>query len=179
MLALGPLRADLVETYWRWENDPVVMIGYGRQVPESLEARRAGLEQQLHGDQAHFTVYDLVGPEPRPVGLTSLSIDHAGRTAELFICLGAEGRGRGIAVEATRLTLDYGFHVTGLRSIHLTVLAPNEAGIRAYQKAGFRLIGRRRNSGMWAGAICDEVLMDAIPGDLTGPSVVRDLIAGR
>lgn len=155
------------------------MVGYGRQTPESLEARRAGLEQQLRGDQAHFTVYDLTGSEPRPVGLTSLSIDHAGRTAEFFICLGTEGRGRGLAVEATRLTTDYGFHITGLRNIYLTVLAPNEAGIRAYEKAGFRLIGRRRNSGMWAGSICDEVLMDAIPEDLTGSSAARDLIFGR
>ena len=143
----------------------------------TLEARRAGLEQQLHGDQAHFTVYYLVDSEPMPVGLTSLSIDHAGRTAEFFICLGAEGRGRGLAVEATRLTLDYGFHITGLRNIHLAVLAPNEAAIRAYQKAGFRLIGRRRNSGMWAGTVCDEVLMDAVPGDLTG-SAVGDLVSG-
>lgn len=34
---IGPLRADLVPTYWEWENDPGAILGYGRQVPDSLE----------------------------------------------------------------------------------------------------------------------------------------------
>ncbi|MFE5591188.1 hypothetical protein [Streptomyces sp. NPDC056549] len=44
---LGPYRADLVETYWEWEQDPTLVIGYGRQTPESLEARTEGVQHQL------------------------------------------------------------------------------------------------------------------------------------
>lgn len=48
-VALGPTHAELLEEYWRWENDPVTVNGYGRQVPESLETRREGSGYQARG----------------------------------------------------------------------------------------------------------------------------------
>lgn len=173
---LGPYRSDLVPTYWRWEQDPCVLLGYGRQTPESLEARLEGYEHQARGTlhQARFTVYDLTGPTPLPVGTTALVIDHQVRTAEYFILLG-EHRGRGIGGAATLLTLDYAFHITNLRNVWLQVLAANAGAVRAYERAGFRLIGRRRQSGYWLGEPCDEILMDAIPSEFPGPSIVHEL----
>lgn len=172
--ALGPFTSELVVDYWRWEQEPEVIIGYGRQTPESLEARIAGYEAQARSmaNQTRFTVYDLTA-DPRPVGTTALRIDHHVRTAEYVILLGAEGRGRGLAHEATLLTLDYGFHITNLRAVWLKVLEHNTAGIRAYEAAGFKPAGRLRNSGYWLGAECDEILMDAVPTEFPGPSAVR------
>jgi RimJ/RimL family protein N-acetyltransferase len=72
--------------------------------------------------------------------------------------------------------VDYGFHITNLRNIWLSVLAPNTAGIRAYERAGFKTMGRRRNSGHWLGAVVDHVFMDVIPADFPGPSLVKDMI---
>jgi len=173
--ALGPFTRDLVEDYWRWEQDPQVIIGYGRQTPESLEARIAGYESQARSmaSQTRFTVYDLTAEGgPRPVGTTALRNDNHVRTAEYVILLGAEGRGRGLAREATLLTLDYGFHITNLRAVWLKVLEHNIAGIRAYGGAGFKPAGRLRRSGYWLGAECDEIIMDTLPDDFPGPSVV-------
>lgn len=99
-------------------------------------------------------------------------IHHRWRNAEFFILLGEDGRGRGLGTEATRLTLDYALHITNLANVHLSVLAPNVAGVRAYERAGFRRIGSRRQSGYWLGGRCDEVLMDAVPIDFPGPSAV-------
>ena len=158
-----------------------MIIGYGRQTPESLESRIEGYTSQARnmGNQERFTVYDLTADGgPRPVGTTALRIDHYVRTAEYVILLGSEGRGRGLASEATRLTLDYGFHITQLRVIWLKVLEHNIAGIRAYQTAGFKEVGRLRRAGYWLGAECDEILMDAIPDDFPGPSAVRNLVEG-
>ncbi|MCG7523440.1 GNAT family N-acetyltransferase [Streptomyces sp. OfavH-34-F] len=173
---LGPYRADLVETYWQWEQDPTLMIGYGRQVPESLEARTEGMRHQLQGSNIRFTVYDLGGPVPVPVGVTTLLPDDAVRTAEFVVMLAREARGRGLGTEATRLTLDYAFHVACLRMVWLKVLAPNAAGITAYERAGFRHAGRLREAGYWLGEVCDEVVMDALARDFTGPSAVRALL---
>ncbi len=53
-----------------------------------------------------------------------------------------------------------------LRGIWLSVLAPNTAALRAYEKAGFQHVGRRRAAGYWDGRHCDEVLMDALPTDI-------------
>lgn len=63
---LGPLRRDLVELYGRRENELRVMAGIGRQTPESLDERTAGLDSRMRHslNQARFTVYDMTGDEP-------------------------------------------------------------------------------------------------------------------
>ncbi|WP_418154784.1 GNAT family N-acetyltransferase [Actinoalloteichus caeruleus] len=175
---LGPFSGDLVDLYWQWEQDPGVLIGYGRQTPDSLENRREGFQHQARGtdDQLRFTVYDMTTNPPTPVGTTAVLIDHHVRTGEFVIQLRPDSRGNGIGTEATRLTLDYAFHITNLRCVHLAVLSPNTAAIRAYEKAGFRKIGERRQSGYWLGQPSNETLMDAIPADFPGPSVVRHIV---
>jgi len=181
-VALGPFTRELVADYWRWEQDPQVIIGYGRQTPESLEARTAGYESQARSmaDQTRFTVYDLTAEGgPRPVGTTALRIDHYVRTAEFVILLGEEGRGRHLAREATLLTLDYGFHITNLRAVWLKVLEHNAAGVRAYERAGFKPVGRLRRSGYWLGAVCDEIIMDALAEEFPGPSAVAAAMKRR
>lgn len=170
---LGPLRADLVSRYWEWENEPGSILGYGRQVPDSLENRTEGYGHQVRSalNQLRFTVYDTQAePGPEPAGLATLLIDHQVRTAEFLILLAPEARGRGLAGEATLLTLDYGFSITALRMIWLKVLEPNTAGIRAYAAAGFKPAGRLRKSGYWLGQSCDELIMDALPEDYPGTS---------
>lgn len=152
-----------------------MIIGYGRQTPESLEARTAGYESQARSmdQQTRFTVYDLTAEDgPRPVGTTALRIDHHVRTAEYVILLGPDGRGRRLAADTTRLTLDYAFHITNLRAVWLKVLEPNTTGIRAYEAAGFKPVGRLRRTGYWLGQECDEIIMDAINTEFVGPSVV-------
>lgn len=175
---LGPYRADLVETYWRWEQDPALLVGYGRQQPESLEARTEGMTQQLRGDNIRFTVYELAGDAAVPVGVATLLPDPAVRTAEYVVMLAPEARGRGLGTAATRLVLDYAFHVTNLRMVWLKVLAPNRPAVRAYEKAGFRTVGALREAGYWLGRVCDEVVMDALAAEFAGPSVVAPLVAG-
>ncbi|MDT3395785.1 GNAT family protein [Streptomyces sp. B1866] len=175
--ALGPYRADLVETYWRWEQDPALLVGYGRQQPESLESRTEGMAHQLRGDNIRFTIYDLSAGEPVPAGVATLLPDESVRTAEYVIMLAPEARGRGLGTQATRLVLDYAFHITNLRMVWLKVLAPNKAGVRAYEKAGFRPVGALRQAGYWLGQVCDEVIMDALATDFAGPSAIAPLMS--
>lgn len=170
---LGPYRSDLVETYWQWEQDPGLLIGYGRQAPESLEARIEGMAAQQLGTNVRFTIYDLAGAEhPVPVGVSTLLPEDAVRTAEFEIMLAAGARGRGLGTAATKLTLDYAFHICALRMVWLKVLEPNQGAIAAYGKAGFRRVGALREGGYWFGQPCDEVLMDALAADFTGPSAI-------
>ncbi|MFF2859030.1 GNAT family N-acetyltransferase [Streptomyces rubiginosohelvolus] len=170
--ALGPYRADLVETYWRWEQDPALLVGYGRQQPVSLEARTEGIAHQLRGGNIRFTVYDLATGTPVPAGVATLLPDSSVRRAEYVVMLAPEARGRGLGTSATRLVLDYAFHVTNLRMVWLKVLAPNKAAVRSYEKAGFRAAGTLREAGYWLGGVCDELLMDALASEFTGPSVI-------
>ncbi|MGI5121636.1 GNAT family N-acetyltransferase [Marinactinospora thermotolerans] len=82
-------------------------------------------------------------------------------------------RGRGIGTEATRLVLDRAFHVANMAFVWLTVREPNVGAIRAYEKAGFKRQGIRRDSNVWLGQRVNEVHMDAVPADLPGPSLVK------
>ena len=176
-VGIGPLRADLVSTYWQWESEPGSIHSYGRQVPDSLENRTEGYGHQARGalNQLRFTIYDL-NDDTAPAGLATLLIDHQVRTAEFIILLAPAARGRRLATEATTLTLDYGFHIAALRMVWLKVLEHNTAGIRTYQNAGFKDAGRLRKSGYWLGEVCDELLMDTVKEDFPAPSTARRMI---
>lgn len=137
------------------------------------------MAHQLRGENIRFTVYDLASGTPVPAGVTTLLPDHSVRTAEYVIMLAPEARGRGLGTAATRLTLDYAFHITNLRMVWLKVLAPNTAGVHAYEKAGFRSAGMLREAGYWLGQVCDEVIMDQLAGEFIGPSAIAPPLRRR
>ncbi|GAA3307544.1 hypothetical protein GCM10020295_66760 [Streptomyces cinereospinus] len=152
---------DHLPDYHRWENDPGTILGFGTQVPPVLggPCRRMGSGWTEPG----LPQFEVITTEERtPVGITTLQIDSAVRTAEYVILLAPEARGKGLATEATALTLRWAFEYAALRMVWLTVLEPNAAGLTAYEKAGFKPAGRLRQSGYWRGRPCDELLMDAV-----------------
>jgi diamine N-acetyltransferase len=55
----------------------------------------------------------------------------------------------------------------------LTVFEFNAAGLRAYQKAGFKEIGRRRECRMMGGKLWDEVHMDCLSNEFESPVLKR------
>ncbi len=171
-LGLAQPRRELLPQYHRWENDLATVVGYGNQFPQAWEVREAGWERQRAN--RNYTQFEVVRLEDMAaVGMTVLTVNTFVRTAEFVLVIAPEARGKGYATEATRLTLDWAFHVGGLRMVWLKVLEPNQAGVTAYEKAGFRHVGRLRQSGYWLGQPVDELLMDALPADLPGPSAVR------
>ena len=174
-VALGPLRSDLAETYARWINQLDVRFGVeqlGVATAKSAETwveetAKAGADREPQA--VGFTLYDL--SDRAPVGTANLfEISYMQSSANFGISLG-ERRGQGLGSEATRLVLDWAFHVLGLHNILLEALAWNGAAIRAYEKAGFRRIGIRREAAMSRGARADVVLMDALRADF-GASVI-------
>ncbi len=174
---IGPLREDLKELYWRWENTIPTIVGYNRQTPQPFEVGRLFYDsyQNSSDRQLKFTVYDLTGEGPVPVGAAQVYVDPMRRNGEYVVALG-EARGKGVGTQATRLVLDYAFHVTNLACVYLTVIEPNSGAIRAYEKAGFKRQGVRRNSNQWLGQTVNEVLMDAIPEEFEGPSLVKQML---
>ncbi|MFJ6720942.1 MULTISPECIES: GNAT family N-acetyltransferase [unclassified Streptomyces] len=73
-----------------------------------------------------------------PVGITTLTVNTFVRTAEYVILVAPGEHGKGYAEEATRLTLDWAFHLGALRAVWLEVLEPNTARISTYEKFGFK-----------------------------------------
>jgi diamine N-acetyltransferase len=144
----------------------------------ALEAEEAWVEQAIakcagaQPEMATFTIYDL--SDGAPVGTAGLmSIDWRLSRATFGITIG-ERRGTGIGTETTRLTLDWAFNMLGLHNVMLTVLPTNAAAIRAYEKAGFKVIGRRRQALLHHGRRWDEIYMDAVASEFSG-----SVLAGR
>jgi RimJ/RimL family protein N-acetyltransferase len=169
-VALGPLRRDLAATYARWVNAPDVREGLLNLGVDTTETAEAWVDEQVRKGverppgAVNFTIYDRSDDQPvGTVGLFDISYVHS--SAELGIAIG-ERRGQGLGTEATRLVLGWAFRTLGLHSVILGALAWNEAGLRAYERAGFRRIGVRRGGAVSRGERADVVLMDATPEDL-------------
>jgi diamine N-acetyltransferase len=181
--ALGPLRRDLAETYVAWINRVEVKSGltnlgvYDRESEEAWIAETAKANAGLEPSAANFTVYDR--RDGAPVGTAGLmDISHRHRRATFGILLG-ERRGQGIGTEATRLTLDWAFNVLSLRNVLLEVMPWNAAAIRVYEKAGFKLVGRRRDAILAFGRRWDEVYMDAVADEFSGSVLIGRLPRGE
>ncbi len=170
LVALGPLRRDLIPTYHRWHNDVATTRTYALPQPTTPEQEEASYaELTAAKDLALFTVYDRASW--RAVGTTYLTdIDHRHRRAEFGVLIGeAAHRGRGYGTETARLVLDVAFTALGLHSVMLTAYEYNLAGRRAYEKAGFREFGRRRQSHWMGGRWWDEIYMECLATEFASP----------
>lgn len=168
-VALGPLRRDLLPLYQRWINDFETLRTLGvPPVPMTMEREQAWYDGQATADgEAPFTIYERA--TWRPIGTTSLhGIDHVNRRATFGIMIGeADCRGKGYGAETTRLMLNYAFTALGLHNVMLTVYEFNLAGRRAYEKAGFRPFGRRREARFMGGRLWDELYMECLATEFT------------
>lgn len=158
-VALGPGRRELVPILYRWDNDFAMRRTQGgTPAPWTLEREYAAYDGE-GGDPRHvsFIVYRRV--DWRPIGFTAWHyIDQRHGSASFVLGIGeADCRGKGYGTEATRLMLDYAFTALGLHSALCTVYATNPGGLRAYQKAGFREFGRRREAHWMGGHRWDEI----------------------
>ncbi|HVX30370.1 MAG TPA: GNAT family protein [Nitrolancea sp.] len=177
-VALGPLRRDLLPLYLRWVNDFSAMQRISSVVrPWTLEQEVEWFERQSVSETSvSFTIYERSSKQP--IGTTELhDLDFRNGTAEFGILIGeAKARGKGYGSETAYLMLDYGFTALGLHNIMLQVFAFNLPARRAYEKAGFREIGRRREARPMTGKRWDLILMDALSTEFTG-SVLADIFA--
>jgi diamine N-acetyltransferase len=176
LVALGPIRRDLLPTYQRWINDFAAARNLAMAPsPLTIEAETGWYDavSSPGGADAPFTIYERT--TWRPIGNTGLhKIDYRNRTAEFGILIGeADARGRGCGTEATRLMLDYAFTALGLHNVMLYVYAYNLPAIRVYEKAGYREFGRRREASWMGGRLWDVVYMECLASEFTSPVLAR------
>lgn len=174
-VALGPMRRDLIPLYQRWINDLVTQRNIDQiPRPTTLEQETSWYDhEQASRDGAAFTIYELSSQQP--IGNTGIfDISHFHRHGTFGILIGEpEMRGKGYGTETTSLMLDYAFTVLGLNNVMLTVAEFNLAGYKAYRKAGFREIGRRRRCRNLAGRLWDIIYMDCLAEEFDSPLLRR------
>ena len=180
-VALGPLRRDLLPLYQRWMNDPAVVRTLGEGLrPLLLEDEQQWYEQKVGAsNDVTFQIYARNGW--RPIGTAGINeMDHQHGVAGFGIMIGEKDCwDQGYGTEATRLILDYAFNVLGLYNVMLSVYDYNCRGVRAYEKAGFKVIGRRRQALRLGHERRDVILMDALATEFESPVLQRLYIEGR
>jgi diamine N-acetyltransferase len=175
--ALGVLRREHIAQTTVWFNDPEVRRGLAhRGLPnedgelrwyEDITAAAASPRPEKVG----FAIHDAADGEL--VGVCGIeNIDHNFLRADFGIFIG-QRRGTGIGTDATRLALDWAFTIMGLRNVMLESYEFNETAVRAYERAGFQVIGRRRDSVRALGRRWDVVLMDATAEGFESPVLGR------
>jgi len=173
-VALGPIHRGLLPLIERWDNDFLTEdLGGGELRPRTAEEIAAEWEPLLRGERADwlgFAIYVL--PDLRPIGRINLrDFTNPHGAAEFGITIGDPAdRGHGHGTEAVGLLLDYAFTVLGVHNVWLDTGAYNVGAIRAYEKVGFREIGRRRGAWTRAGHRYDIVLMDCIAAEFVPPA---------
>jgi RimJ/RimL family protein N-acetyltransferase len=122
-----------------WRNQPRVRANFvtSRELTEA--EHRAWFEDYVRKDDDFvFVVCERAGL--KPVGQAALyHVDWKARTAEFGrLMIGPDDAlGKGLATEATRLLLSFGFGQLRLRRIRLEVLSSNGRAIAIYRKLGF------------------------------------------
>ncbi len=173
-VGLGPIRCDLIPLYCQWSNDFIFSRTTASSGPLTIEQQTALYERVVATeDTAAFVIYDLC--TGCPIGTTDLRhINPRNRTAEFSIGIGDEAyRGKGYGMETTRLMLDFAFTVLGIHNVLLVVYEFNHAGRRAYEKAGFRECGRRRESQWMGGRLWDVIYMECLATEFESPVLQR------
>jgi RimJ/RimL family protein N-acetyltransferase len=171
---LGPLRREAIPDLTCWMDLETMRTTDPASFPMTAEWVQQWYDRAAVAPDEHwFLVYEQASMQP--IGLVGLTnVDHRHRTAEHNIVIGEKcARGKGYGTEATVLLLDYAFNVLGLHNVWLRVFANNPAGIRAYEKAGFHHIGRRRESRRMGGKVWDTVLMDCLADEFDSPVLAR------
>ena len=174
-VALGPISESHLALNHRWINQ-LETTRFLVMRPVSLEAEAQWYESVAKDEKTtFFTIYE--SESLRPIGGVNFhNINREHRRAELGIMIGeSDARGKGLGTEAVMLMCDYGFNAMGFHSIMLLTSGWNVAGQRAYEKAGFKEIGRRREARWFAGRYWDDIYYDILASEFESP-VVRSMI---
>lgn len=170
LIRLEPLRSTVLEDYLVAVNDPDVRRFTGthgsfdrQQIKDWLATRPE------HHDRADWAV--IRRADDAFIGEVVLNeYDPVNESANYRIWLGGPALfGNGYGTEATRLAIDYAIQTIGLHRVTLGVYDFNGRARRVYEKCGFKVEGRLRESLLCDGQWFDEVLMSVLAPNRTSP----------
>jgi RimJ/RimL family protein N-acetyltransferase len=162
-------RADL-ETLRGFVNDPDVMRTSNTFRPVSDFEQDAWWESLIKNSHAVWFGIEALDAPGRLVGTCCLvDIDAVARQAELRVRIGdRDAWGKGYATDACALLLAHAFERLNLHRVWLRVLEMNASAQRVYEKLGFAVEGRLRQSAFVDGAFRDTILMGILIDEWRG-----------
>jgi RimJ/RimL family protein N-acetyltransferase len=158
---LSPINVNDVHKFTEWLNDLEVtknLVLYPHII--SIEIEKIFLEK-LSKEHTYSIIDNGTNELIGNCGFNG--IDQLNQTAEVGIFIGNRGYwNKGYGTEALILLMDYGYRALNLHNISLNVYSLNERAIKCYEKIGFKIIGRKRESLLRGKERHDNILMDIL-----------------
>lgn len=137
---LRPLEREDLRFVHQLDNNASVMRYWFEEPYEAFVELCDLYEKHIH-DQSERRF--VVEHNSVKAGLVELvEINHIHRRAEFQIIIDPDHQGKGLASQAARLAMDYGFHVLNLYKLYLIVDNENKKAIHIYSKLGFNIEGK-------------------------------------
>lgn len=119
-----------------WINNPENNQFLHYDIPITIKKTEKWFESHRNQTDRYDAVIEADGVAVGTIGL--LSIDRKNGKAEYYIAMGETAyKGKGIAEEATRLILDYGFNMLKLHRVYLYTEINNIPAQKMFEKVGF------------------------------------------
>ena len=151
----------------RWYADrEIARLARYQETPMREEEITRFFESRVIGTEA-LAMAVHIRETDRLIGTCAFSqLDAENGSALYHITIGeSDAWGQGYGTEATQLMLDHAFGTLGLHRIALFVFEFNERAVRAYQRCGFVVEGRARESIWRDGRWWDELAMSVLQSD--------------
>jgi RimJ/RimL family protein N-acetyltransferase len=138
-LRLRPATIADADLLLAWRNDPETRAASFTSDEISRDTHVRWLERKLADADCALLIVEHGG---QPVG--QVRLDREGDAAEIHIALAPAARGRSLGREALRAAVTATPEVLGARRVEARVKEDNVASLRAFEAAGFRVVGRER-----------------------------------
>jgi RimJ/RimL family protein N-acetyltransferase len=165
---LRPIERSDLPRFVVWFGDPEVRAGLDMFLPIGEAQEERWFEQNLArppAQQAWAIEAQGAGAEAEP-GWTHIGscgyheIDWRNRAGEVGIAIGDKSQwGKGYGTDAMRALVRLGFDQLNLNRVMLRVYDDNRRAIRSYEKVGFKMEGRLRESNFSNGRYRDTLIM--------------------
>ena len=158
---LSPIDENDAEKFTKWLND-LEVTQYITLYPRIINVQNEkGILEKI-AKEHNYSIIDIKTNELLG-NCGFLSMDNLNQTSEIGIFIGnKEFWSKGYGTEALSLLIDYGFKALNLHNISLRVISFNTRAIKAYEKIGFKIIGKMRESLLRGKDRYDMIYMDIL-----------------
>lgn len=150
---------DVNQNYLSWLQDEEVMMGIAT-TGYTMDKLKIYVKERLENETTAFFAICDKGTDEHIGNIKLDFYDARSNVSELGLLIGNKQYwGKGIGLEACKLTIGYGFQQMNLRKIYLAVYESNPSAKKIYEKLGFVLEGTLRKHVMVNGNYFDKYLM--------------------
>jgi RimJ/RimL family protein N-acetyltransferase len=156
------LPEDVGDSYLAWMNDP--------EVTQFLESRwkvyqsddLKSFVNSIRASENDFLFGIFLKESGEHIGNIKIgNINRIHRYADLGLVIGAKQHwGHGYATDAICLATEYAFQELNLNKLFAQIYAPNVGSQKAFEKAGYRIVGRHCKHRFYKGKFVDAILVE-------------------